>query len=103
MTESAIPVQHSFLDETNFLQPPDDSATQDQAVAALAGEAGWLILENKIKTEIARLSKLAKEPGETMEEFGFRVYAAQLTCAHLEWVISDVRGTERSVGEREQA
>jgi len=95
--ETAIPINHSFVDDQNFLEPPMDSMAQDRAITELADHPGWKIIEKDINDSIDNLRQTQKFDGETMEEYGFRMYAAQKCREHLEWVVNHVRETQRSV------
>ena len=95
--ENAIPVNHSFGDVGGFINPPNDSNRQDMAISDLAAQPGWEILEKSIKAEIERLGSIQMQEGETFEQFGLRVFAAQLAKGRLEWVVGHVRRTADAV------
>lgn len=101
MIETAIPVNHSFIDAQNFISPPNEDVVRDTSISELTEHPGWLQLEEKLRVEISRLGKVPYEPGDTMELYGLKVFAAQLTIDRLEWIIKHVRGTAGTVAERE--
>lgn len=101
MMETAIPVQHSFIDAENFVNPPKGSADQDSAIAELAEQPGWKILEKQIESEIKRLEETRRFNNESVQEYGFRRMASDMVIDHLKWVLKHVGTTARTVIERE--
>lgn len=95
--ETAIPINHSFVEAENFINPPEGSAAQDAAVAELAEHPGWKVLEKQIQSEINRLDSTRKFDGESVQEYGFRRMASEMVVDHLKWVLSHVGTTARAV------
>jgi len=95
--ETAIPIQHSVGDVEDFINPPSKVVKEDEAVAALAQDPGWQIVEKKMIEEVERLRTVEKTEKESFEQYGFRVYASQLCIKKLEWVIRNVRATEEAI------
>jgi hypothetical protein len=100
MTDTAIPIDHSVGDFASFINPPQDSLYQDKAITELANNPGWQILERDLLIDIERLKNTTKIDYETMEEYGLRMYSAQLCRERLEWIINHVRSTANTVTER---
>jgi hypothetical protein len=100
MIETAIPVQHSFIEAENFVNPPKGSADQDLAISELSEQPGWIILEKQIESEINRLEETRKFDNESVQEYGFRRMASEMVVDHLKWVLNHVRSTARTVIER---
>lgn len=95
--ETAIPINHSFVEEQEFLEPPKDSMAQDRSVAELTEHPGWKIYAGKVNNYINQLNQLERYDGEPFEQYGVRMYAAQQVRKALEWAIDDVEATRRSV------
>lgn len=95
--ETAIPIMHSVGDIDDFVNPPSKAVKEDEAVAALAQDPGWDIVEKKMIEEIERLKVTEKKENESFEQYGLRVYASQLCIRKLEWVIRNVRATEEAI------
>lgn len=98
MTETAIPINHSMADAVEFVSDTP-VARKDKAVADLALEPGWEVLEGEINQEIERLRSYEYTPGDSVEAYGFKALAASLCVAKLEWIKARVRETSRTIRE----
>lgn len=98
--ETAIPIDHSMELAVEFIDTKPEIDPREKAVATLANEPGWAILESEIDAEIERLRNYEYSPGDSVEAYGFKALAASLCVSKLAWIKTRVRETERSVRER---
>lgn len=97
--ETAIPINHSMDLSIDYVGAPPVENRADKAVAQLANEPGWAVLEGEINAEIERLKNYQYTEGDSVESYGFKALAASLCVSKLVWIKTRVRETERSIRE----
>ena len=90
------------MEVEEIINPKDDDFSKDAELSELTAHPGWKQVEEQFMSEIERLKNIPYMPGDTMEQHGLKVFAAQMAKERLERIVNHVRGTAATVAEREE-